>query len=214
MLDIITLLIFILTLTLAFVRGFIKEIFGLCGIILSFALTYYNYNFFSGVIGIKSQLVANLVSSFMMYMVVIISITIINSGIMYVLRPIRLGATDRILGLMIGVIKGLIFSFAFFLIVKLLYYTFSTEVDNKEEEKILPQWVMQSKVYAPFHYMEENLDQVLPQYIYNNIKEFGNKLNEETATQLKEEEQKTKDNKQVSKTIINEGKLGPKKKDK
>ncbi len=194
-----TLLIFLFTITLAFLRGFIKEIFGLIGIILSFVLTYYNYDFFSNIIGIKSKLVSNLVSSFMMYMVVIISITIINSAIMYVLKPLRLGVTDRILGLMVGGAKGFVLSFAFFLIIKVIYYTLSTETD-KTEEAVVPNWVLQSRVYVPFHYIENNLDQVLPESVYDNIKEFGDKLSSEITPTLDKEEDAVKtDNKKNAK---------------
>lgn len=177
MLDVITLIILALTTLIAFMRGFIKELFGFIGVILSFILTYYNYDLLTNIVGIKSRLVANIASTFFIYIIIIIAISIINSGIMHLMRPLRLGLVDRTLGIMIGVIKGLLFSFLFFMIVQLMYYTFSTDAENTEVEKVLPEWVLHSKVYKPFNYVEQNIDQILPEYIYENIQSFGTQLN-------------------------------------
>ncbi|MBQ4875138.1 MAG: CvpA family protein [Rickettsiaceae bacterium H1] len=177
MLDAISLTIITLTVIIAFIRGFIKEIFGIIGIILSFVLTYYNYDLFSDLLKIKSHLVTNIVSTFLIYIIVIVSITVINSGVIYILRPIRLGPADRILGIMVGFFKGLFFSFVFFLFLKLVYYTINPNSEINDANKILPNWIIKSKVYNLFSYIEENIDEIAPEYIYQGIKNIGKELN-------------------------------------
>ena len=195
MLDVVTLIIVTLTAIMAFVRGFIKELFGVVGIILSFILTYYNYDFFTLIIGVKSQLVANIISTFLMYIIVIVSIAIVNSGIMYILRPIRLGFTDRFLGIGVGILKGLFFSFLLFLFLKLVYYTLSTDPEKKEVDKILPNWMIISKMYKPFVYIEENINQIVPEYVYENIEKFGKELSDAFSEASKVEGPKDEKNK-------------------
>lgn len=177
MLDLITLVIITITVVIAFMRGFIKETFGVIGILLSFVLTYYNYDFFSGFIDIKSQFLANIISTSTIYIISIISITVVNSGAMYLLRSLRLGSADRICGIIIGMFKGMIFSFLFFMFAKLIYSTLSTNVDNKDIDEILPKWIIESRVYEPLSYIEDNIDQILPEHTYSMMESFGTSLN-------------------------------------
>ncbi len=177
MLDIIALIIAVPVVLIAFIRGAIKEIFCLFGFLSSLLLTYYNYDLFSGFVGIKSSIVAGIVSTFFMYMITTISFAVINSWIVYVLKPIRLGYSDRFFGVMIGMVKAFIFSFIFFLFIKLIYYTISTNSENEYTNCVLPKWVTQSKIYVPFAYVENNISSFLPERVYSDIEDFGKELN-------------------------------------
>ncbi len=178
MLDAITLFVLSITIVIGVLRGFIKEIFGLCGIIISFIVTYYKHGILVDSLGIKSELIANVVSTSVLYVMVIVTISVINGCIMYMLSGIRLTPVDRILGVLSGALKGLLLSFFFFMYMQLVYYTLSDERERKDVDKILPVWMTSSKVYKPFRYIQTNVDEVLPESWYEDIKDFGGKLHD------------------------------------
>ncbi len=211
MFDIIVIFVVILCVFVSFMRGALKELFGLMGMFLSILLTINHFDFFKtnymSMKYIESEFVANILSTISVFVIITTAIVIVNSWIMYVLSPIRLGVVDRLSGIFIGVLKGILFSSILFFIIEIYYFTFYTknESENSDVENILPDWLTDSHSYPLFYTIENNLNKYIPQPLYDKVKKLGHNLNDIVSKKLQNEEkqedskQKNKSNKQVHK---------------
>jgi membrane protein required for colicin V production len=99
---------------------------------------------------------------------------------MYILSPIRLGFIDRVTGILLGVLRGILLSYVLFFAVHLYCYTV---YDKKEEqskigaEEILPNWIINSYSYqALFVTVEDVIDMYIPESLILKIKEIGGEM--------------------------------------
>jgi membrane protein required for colicin V production len=110
---------------------------------------------------------------------------IINNRLMYILSPIRLGFIDRVTGIFLGVLKGILLPYVPFFAVYLYCYIVydKKEYGKKEEhseikaEDILPNWIINSHSYqALFVTAEEVIDMYVPESLILKIKEIGGEM--------------------------------------
>ncbi|WP_339045337.1 CvpA family protein [Candidatus Mesenet endosymbiont of Agriotes lineatus] len=216
MFDVIVIFVIILCVFVAFMRGGLKELFGLVGMFLSVILTINHFDFFKmnymSMKYMESELVANILSTISIFVIVTVAIIIVNSWIMYVLSPIRLGATDRLSGIFVGALKGIIFSSIIFFTIEVYYFTFYTKSDNKgsSAEDVLPGWLIDSHFYPMFHAIENSLNTYVPQSIYSKIEKLGSNLKDAVDKKLQEKDQQEEDkqkNKEIKKHKRDKGLL-------
>lgn len=204
MFDVIVIFVIILCIFIAFIRGGLKELFGLVGMFLSVVLTINHFDFFKtnymSMKYIESELVANILSTISIFAIVTLAIIIVNSWIMYVLSPIRLGIIDRFGGIFIGVLKGIIFSSIIFFTIETYYFTFYAKSNNESSntEDVLPIWLTDSHFYHMFHTIENNLNRYMPQSIHDKIRKLGSNLKDAASKKLQEKEsqEESKDQKE------------------
>ncbi|XGA08232.1 MAG: CvpA family protein [Wolbachia endosymbiont of Xenopsylla cheopis] len=206
MLDVIVIFVIILCIFVAFMRGGLKELFGLVGMFLSVILTINHFDFFKmnymNTKYIESELVANVLSTISIFVIVTTAIIIVNSWIMYVLNPIRLGVTDRLSGIFVGVSKGIIFSSIIFFAIEVYCFTFYTKSENEGSniEDVLPSWLTDSHFYPMFHAIENSLNTYVPQSIHSKLEKLGSNLKDAVDKKLQEKEKQEED-KQKNKEI-------------
>ncbi|WP_339048243.1 CvpA family protein [Candidatus Mesenet endosymbiont of Phosphuga atrata] len=194
MFDVIVIFVIILCIFVAFMRGGLKELFGLVGMFLSVILTINHFDFFKmnymNTKYIESELVANILSTISICAIITIAIIIVNNWIMYVLNPIRLGVTDRLSGIFVGVLKGIIFSSIIFFAIEVYCFTFYTKSENEgsSAEDVLPGWLTDSHFYPMFHVIENSLNTYVPQSIHSKIEKLGSNLKDAVDKKLQEKE--------------------------
>lgn len=188
--DIVILTIIALSSLMGAYKGFTKITINLIGIISSIAFAVFIYSYaktlFSEYIG--NNLVVSVVSGIASYMISLIIFTFLASKIILLFCGISGGVVDRSLGLVIGIIRGLLFSLVIFSVVAILASVSYKEADLSEDlvqnlspEKY-PSW-LSSSVTSP--YLEEILKrfvEIIPQKILRSIdslmwkKEEGNDI--------------------------------------
>ncbi|MCV3769226.1 MAG: CvpA family protein [Wolbachia pipientis] len=178
------LIIFIITLcvTISIIRGFIKELCALIFLFLSIFLTINYHDFFAMNYSkyFNSKTIQNILSTISVFIILNFIFMIVNNWLMYILLPIRLGLIDRITGICIGTLKGILLSHILFSAIYLYCYIMS---DKKEEqskteiEEVLPNWIINSHSYQTLFITIENIvDMYTSESLILKIKEIGKKM--------------------------------------
>lgn len=181
--DSLIIFIVVLCVIISVTRGFIKELCALMFLFLSIFLTANHYDFFTPNYSkyFDSKVILNILSTISVFIILNLIFMIINNWLMYILSPIRLGFIDRVTGIFLGVLKGILLSYVLFFAVHLYCYTVydKKEYGKKEEhseikaEDILPNWIINSHSYqALFVTAEEAIDMYVPESLILKIKEI------------------------------------------
>ncbi|WP_375604170.1 CvpA family protein [Wolbachia endosymbiont of Anurida maritima] len=198
--DSLIIFIVVLCVIISVTRGFIKELCALMFLFLSVFLTANHYDFFTPNYSkyFDSQVTLNILSTISVFIILNIILMIINNWLMYVLSPIRLGFIDRVTGISLGVLKGILLSYVLFFAVYLYCYTvYDKEEYGKKEkyseikaEEILPNWITNSHSYQTlFVTAEEVIDMYVPESLILKIKEIGGEMvDQEKSKNNKKEE--------------------------
>ncbi|MGN7618647.1 MAG: CvpA family protein [Ehrlichia sp.] len=173
MLDVAVIGIISLSLIIGVFRGFIKEIFGLCGICLSILVTMRCHDYFSGLYNqyVVSEVIAGILSAITVFILITVAIIIINGWIMHLLSSARCSVIDRFGGLLIGLVKGIVFSYFLFFIIETSCYALLPK--PKEDEGVLPAWFSESYYYSVFCVFNAYMDEIIPESTHDKIKEVG-----------------------------------------
>ncbi|NEV49913.1 CvpA family protein [Wolbachia pipientis] len=198
--DSLIIFIVVLCVIISVTRGFIKELCALMFLFLSIFLTANHYDFFTPNYSkyFDSKVILNILSTISVFIILNLIFMIINNWLMYILSPIRLGFIDRVTGIFLGVLKGILLSYVLFFAVHLYCYTVydKKEYGKKEEhseikaEDILPNWIINSHSYqALFVTAEEVIDMYVPELLILKIKEIsGEMVDQEKPKNNKKEE--------------------------
>ncbi|QXK91717.1 CvpA family protein [Neoehrlichia mikurensis] len=172
MLDIAVIIILLLCMFVGFFRGFIKEVFGICGIVASILLTANYHDYFFDIYSkrINSEIIVNALSTVTVFISITVCVIILNSFLMYLLLPIRYNVLDRVAGLLVGIIKGMVFSCCLYFIIETCCYTFLYSSDEDNEEIVLPAWFSESYYYNIFYVINDYVSEVVPEFTYDKIK--------------------------------------------
>ncbi|BET27860.1 hypothetical protein wCauATS_00620 [Wolbachia pipientis] len=149
---------------------------------LSVFLTANHYDFFTPNYSkyFDSKVTLNILSTISVFIILNLIFMIINNWLMYILLPIRLGFIDRVTGIFLGVLKGILLSYVLFFAVHLYCYTVYDKKEGEykiEAEDILPNWIINSHSYqALFVTAEEVIDMYVPESLILKIKEIGGEM--------------------------------------
>ncbi|MGL9759540.1 MAG: CvpA family protein [Wolbachia sp.] len=185
--DSLIIFIVVLCVIISVTIGFIKELCALMFLFLSIFLTANHYDFFTPNYSkyFDSKVTLNILSTISVFITLNLILMIINNWLMYVLSPIRLGFIDRVTGISLGVLKGILLSYVLFFAVYLYCYTvYDKEEYGKKEkyseikaEEILPKWIINSHSYQTlFVAAEEVIDMYVPESLILKIKEIGGEM--------------------------------------
>ncbi|WP_333023898.1 CvpA family protein [Wolbachia endosymbiont of Pentidionis agamae] len=152
MMDIITTFILIFCVVISIMRGFIKEICALILLFLSVIITVNYYDFFTPNYSqyFSSGIKINVLSTVSVFIVINLLFMLVNNLIMQLLLPVRFGIIDRVSGSLVGLFRGILFSYVLFFMLQLYYYTvFEGEVleHSPEVHEVLPNWIIDSYSY-------------------------------------------------------------------
>ncbi|ABD44842.1 colicin V production family protein [Ehrlichia chaffeensis str. Heartland] len=172
MLDIAVIGIILLSVVIGLFRGFIKEIFGLCGICVSILLTMRYRSYFSGLYGqyVVSDIISEILSTITVFILITVAIIVVNGWIMHLLSSARCTVIDRFGGLLIGFIKGVVFSYFLFFIIETSCYALLPAAE-KEDDEVLPTWFVNSYYYNIFYIFNTYVDEIMPESTHEKIQE-------------------------------------------
>lgn len=156
--DILVLIVIALSALIAFLRGFIREVFTIINVIGALAAAYYCGGmllpYMQGWLGVDPEaeeqqrlfdlipytIIAQALSYGAVFIVVIIILSIISHFLAETVKSIGLGAIDRTLGVIFGIVRGV-------LLIGLLYLPVHLAYSGTEEEKEVKEWFDGSKSY-------------------------------------------------------------------
>ncbi len=162
----------------SFMRGFIKELLGVLGVICSVSSTYIFYDILSSffITYVGSLTLSNLFSGIVVFVSATIVTLLINQSVLSIVHNYRLSPIDRTAGLILGIVKSVIAVFFLFSVAH--GYCLVTELPNSEDgitledlENIeLPNWLSKSEVYPIYIAVKEHVDFMLPEELYIAIR--------------------------------------------
>ncbi|WP_253299958.1 CvpA family protein [Wolbachia endosymbiont of Chironomus riparius] len=178
--DSVVVFIVVLCVIISVTRGFIKELCALILLFLSIFLTVNHYDFFTINYSkyFDSKVIINIFSTLSVFIMLNLVFMMVNNWIMYILSPIRLGFIDRVTGIFIGGLRGILLSYVLFFAVHL----YCRMIDDKQEEhsekdEVLPVWIIDSYSYQIlFSTAEDIVDAYLPESLILKIKEIGKEI--------------------------------------
>ncbi len=192
--DCLIIFIIILCITISITRGFIKELCALMFLFASIFLTINHYDFFTINYGkyFDSKAIQNILSIVSVFIILNFIFMVINNWLMYILSPIRLGLIDRVTGICIGTLRGILLSHILFSVVHLYCYVAYNKKEEKskiEIEEILPNWIIRSHSYqALFVTIENIVDMYVPESLILKIKEIGEEMTDQEKPKSNKEE--------------------------
>lgn len=187
--DILVIIVVLLSALIAFLRGFIREILTIAGVLGGLAAAYYmgpNLSpTFRGWLGVEEgsedklfgivpyEMVADGLAYASIFILVVIVLSIISHFIAEKVKKIGLGAIDRTLGVIFGIVRGVILLAILYLPVHLL-----TEDDTKDE------WFKDSRTHV---YLEQTAG-VLADFMPENTRKSLEKQAEEIADNVEKKD--------------------------
>ncbi|MFP3035587.1 MAG: CvpA family protein [Wolbachia sp.] len=177
--DCLIIFIIVVCVIISVTRGFIKELCALMFLFLSVFLTANHYDFFAINYNkyFDSKGTQNILSTISVFIILNLIFMIVNNWLMYILSPIRLGLIDRVTGILVGALRGILLSYVLFFAVHLyccMAYDKKEEQSKIEAEDILPNWIINSHSYqALFSTVEDIVDVYIPESLILKIKEIG-----------------------------------------
>ncbi|CCF78010.1 hypothetical protein wOo_01980 [Wolbachia endosymbiont of Onchocerca ochengi] len=192
--DCLIIFIIILCITISITRGFIKELCALIFLSSSIFLTINHYDFFTINYSkyFDSKAIQNILSIVSVFIILNFIFMVINNWLMYILSPIRLGLIDRVTGICIGTLRGILLSHILFFVVHLYCYIAYDKKEEKskiETEEILPNWIIRSHSYqALFVTIENIVDMYIPESLILKIKEIGEEMTDQEKSKSNKKE--------------------------
>ncbi|WP_264375933.1 MULTISPECIES: CvpA family protein [unclassified Wolbachia] len=191
--DSLIIFIIVLCVIISITRGFIKELCALMFLLLSVFLTANYYDFF--IINYSkyfdSKVTQNILSTISVFIVLNLTFMTMNNWIMYILSPIRLGLMDRVTGIFVGALRGILLSYVLFFAVHLYCHTVYDKKEGESKidaEDILPNWIINSHSYqALFVTTEEVINMYVPESLILKIKEIGEEMVDQEKSQNNKE---------------------------
>ncbi|MDM8335513.1 CvpA family protein [Wolbachia pipientis] len=183
--DCLIIFIIVLCIIISVTRGFIKELCALMFLFLSVFLTANHYDFFTINYSkyFDSKVTQNILSTISVFIILNLIFMIINNWLMFILASIRLGLMDKVTGIFIGALRGILLSYALFFAVHLYCYTAYDKKEKQskiEVEDVLPNWIINSHSYqALFATVENIIDMYVPESLILKIKEIGEEITDQ-----------------------------------
>ena len=157
--------------TLGFLRGFIKEVFGVAGMVAAVAVTASYSDYFADVYGtrVHSEILAGVLSGITVFIGVMTCAVLINGVVVRLLSPLRHNALDKAAGSVVGVAKGLVVAYCAFFVMETFLYTFAPRSAEDDAEVILPAWFSNTYSYNFFSAASEYMGSIIPELAYDRI---------------------------------------------
>jgi membrane protein required for colicin V production len=152
--DALAFVVLLLSSGLALTRGFVRETLSIASFVIAALVTIFTYSVFRDVARnwIDSELIATVLTSFVIFIGVYVIMTIITQKLSDIVRRnSHISALDRTAGLAFGVGRGMIM-----LAIVLLGWNFLAKPEQT------PHWVKEARVYPAIHATAEALKSMVP----------------------------------------------------
>ena len=185
-LDIAVGLIVLFLVVLGFIRGFIKEAFGIAGLMASIGITVMFHDYFFDMYSsrVQSDALAGVLSGGTVFVGSMTSVILVNSAIMRVLSSLRHGVLDKTAGAIVGFAKGLVVSYFMFFAVETFLYVFAPHSKDSEDrlEVSLPNWFVNTYSYNVFSVTSWYIGGNISDETYDKISEVVHDLIDKKRT--------------------------------
>ena len=106
--DLLIVVVLVVSVVSAFVKGFFVEVFSLAGVIVGLFLAAANYAAFAGLLQrvVENNQIANVIAFVLIALLVMVVAGLLGRLLRGLLRGVGLGIVDRLLGAVFGLIKG------------------------------------------------------------------------------------------------------------
>ncbi|MBL4617901.1 MAG: CvpA family protein [Robiginitomaculum sp.] len=152
--DALAFVVLLLSSGLALTRGFVRETLSIASFVVAALVTIFTYSVFRDVARnwIDSELIATVLTSFVIFIGVYVIMTIITQKLSDIVRRnSHVSALDRTAGLAFGLVRGMII-----LAIVLLGWNFLAKPEQT------PHWVQEARVYPVIHATAEALKSMVP----------------------------------------------------
>lgn len=152
--DALAFVVLLLSSGLALTRGFVRETLSIASFVIAALVTIFTYSVFRDVAKnwIESELIATVLTSFVIFIGVYIIMTFITQKLSDIVRRnSHISALDRTAGLAFGIVRGMVM-----LAIVLLGWNFLAKPEQT------PHWVKEAKVYPAIHATAEALKSIVP----------------------------------------------------
>ncbi|UAT43352.1 CvpA family protein [Anaplasmataceae bacterium AB001_6] len=162
-------------------RGSVKEMMLLFVVLFAVLVTMKFHGLVIQLFDLDDTMLVKIVVIAVLYIASTIFFMFLNSVLLNLIKPIRLGLFDRTVGGAIGFCKGAMIMFCFIAVVKIFYVSFYPYKENnknlKDPNHRVPLWVAHSFSYNYFFLsFEEVVSDSLGEDNIDKIKSFGSKL--------------------------------------
>lgn len=192
-LDIAVGVVLLISALIAFVRGFIREVLTILGVVGGASAAYLGgpvlKPFMAGWLGVQENtapgekiqkfmdivpypILADILSYGVIFLVVVIALSLASHFLAESARAVGLGAVDRTLGFVFGLIRGAI-------VLGLLYLPFHFALDDTRKDE----WFSQSKTYFYLEETSKALASLIPAGTFEKV---GDKADEAAKTGARE----------------------------
>ncbi|MDB1135133.1 CvpA family protein [Candidatus Anaplasma sp. TIGMIC] len=179
-LDITVMLVVLLLMVLGLIRGFVKEVFGIAGMVAVVCITAEYSDYFSDMYSarVHSEALANVFSGVTVFVCAMTCAILANSVIVRVLSPLRHSLLDKTAGSIVGVAKGLVASYFLFFVMETFLYVFAPpSVDEEAGSQIeLPGWFVDTYSYNVFSVASEYIGSSISDQTYEKITVIAREL--------------------------------------
>ncbi|MFV9921126.1 MAG: CvpA family protein [Anaplasma ovis] len=162
----------VLSLTaLGFLRGFIKEVFGIAGMVVAVAVTASYSDYFAEAYGMRvhSEILAGILSGVTVFTGVMTCVVLVNGVVVRLLSPLRHNALDKAAGSIVGIAKGLVIAYCAFFVMETFLYAFAPRSAEDDAEVMLPTWFSNTYSYNFFSAASEYMGSIIPELAYDRI---------------------------------------------
>lgn len=192
--DILVLAVLLISALIAFLRGFIREVLTIAGVVGGLAAAYFGapllIPFMRGWMGVEDgvepgrlfgilpyDIVADAASYGLIFIVVVVALSVISHFLAEAAKSIGLGAVDRTFGFIFGLLRGVV-------LLGLLYLPVHLFIDDSSKES----WFANSKTHFYLERSADALAQFVPDTNVEKAEEQIGVLEEISNTRKKLEE--------------------------
>ncbi|MEM7650651.1 MAG: CvpA family protein [Pseudomonadota bacterium] len=192
--DILVLAVLLISALIAFLRGFIREVLTITGVVGGLAAAYFGGPMFApimrGWFGVEEDveperlfgilpydIVADALAYGLIFIIVVVLLSVLSHFLAETAKNIGLGAVDRTLGFVFGIVRGII-------LLGLLYLPVHLFVDGDAKAN----WFASSKTHFYLEKTAESLSAFIPDSAVDEAEEGIEQLNEASETRKRLED--------------------------
>ncbi|MGQ0527918.1 MAG: CvpA family protein [Alphaproteobacteria bacterium] len=209
--DLIVIVIVLISALIAFMRGLIREVLTIAGVLGGLAASYFGGPFLKplmrGWFGVTEEaeparlfdiipysLLADALSYGLIFIIVVIILSIISHTLAETARALGLGPVDRTLGVVFGILRGVF-------LLGLMYLPFSLVLDKEVKES----WFEGSKTFFYVEKVADFLADLIPQKDLEKLEESAQQVEDANKENEKEEDEEPSLREKLMKLPLPEG---------
>ena len=178
-LDLIFISFTIIIVAVAFLRGFIREIFALAAWVLSFLVSYFLSPFIAKALSsyTDNQLVLEVVCRLIIFVLTFVIFIFTTGDLSKELHHKMSNMLDRSLGVLYGLVKSLIvFGFIYSIAINIFVLAAGNSAKTKPTKDHLPKWFVDAKCYNLIRFAGEAINPAVEKFISGVYKNIDSKL--------------------------------------